>query len=84
MAEEQQVQQGPQRVTMKDPKKVEADRCLAAHNCKKREAKKREETSTIREERSEPILRCWSCYSCWSDRRPWLSHLSNKAKTSHH
>ena len=50
MAKEQQVQQEPQQVqqelqqvTMKDPKEVEVGRCLAAHNCKKREAKKREE-----------------------------------------
>ena len=33
----------PQRVTMKDPKKVEAGRKLAAVNRKKKEAKKREE-----------------------------------------
>ena len=53
MAEENQVQQEPQqqvttkepqqRVTMKDPKKVEVGKRLAAINCKKREAKKREE-----------------------------------------
>ena len=41
--ETQQVQQEPQRVTMKDPKKVEAGKRLAAINHKKREAKKREE-----------------------------------------
>ena len=43
MKEPQQVQQKPQRVTTKDPKKVEAGKRLAAHNRKKREAKKREE-----------------------------------------
>ena len=54
MAEEnqQQVKQGstgpavpaePQRVTTRDPKKVETGKRLAAINCKKREAKKREE-----------------------------------------
>ena len=43
MAEENQVQQEPQEVTIKDPKKVEVGRRLAAHNRKKREAKKREE-----------------------------------------
>ena len=32
-----------QRVTMKDPKKVEVGKRLAAVNCKKREVKKREE-----------------------------------------
>ena len=44
--EPQQVQQEPkeqQRVTTKDPKKVEAGKRLAAINHKKREAKKREE-----------------------------------------
>ena len=43
---QQQVKQEmkePQRVTMKDPKKVEAGKRLAAINHKKREAKKREE-----------------------------------------
>ena len=43
MAEENQVQQKPQRVTKKDPKKVEAGKKLAAINHKKRETKKREE-----------------------------------------
>ena len=33
----------PQRVTTKDPEKVEAGKRLAAINCKKREAKNREE-----------------------------------------
>ena len=49
MAEENQAQQEPQRVTKepqqvttKDPKKLEAGKRLAAINCKKREAKKRE------------------------------------------
>ena len=41
--EPQQVMKEPQRVTTKDPKKVEADKRLAAINCKKREVKKREE-----------------------------------------
>ena len=46
MTEENQVQQEPQQVTTKNPKKVEAGRRLAAHNCRKKEelkAKKREE-----------------------------------------
>ena len=49
MAEENQVMKEPQvmkeqqRVTMKDPKKVEVGKRLAAINHKKREAKKREE-----------------------------------------
>ena len=46
MAEENQVTKGPQqeqqRVTTKDPKKVEAGKRLAAINHKKREVKKRE------------------------------------------
>ena len=33
----------PQRVTTKNPKKVEAGKRLAEHNCQKREAKKIEE-----------------------------------------
>ena len=41
--EPQQVTKEPQRVTRKDRKKVEADKRLAAINCKNREAKKREE-----------------------------------------
>ena len=46
MAEENQAQQvmkEPQRVTTKDPKKVEAGKRLAAINHKKREVKKKEE-----------------------------------------
>ena len=37
----------PQRVTTKDPKKVEAGKRLAAINHKKREAKKREEQAQL-------------------------------------
>ena len=47
---QQQVKQEPkeqQRVTTKDPKKVEAGKRLAANNCKKREAKKREEQAQL-------------------------------------
>ena len=60
MAEENQVKQGPtepqhtqrvmkepQRVTTKDPKKVEAGKGFAAINHKKREAKKREEQAQL-------------------------------------
>ena len=49
-AEPQQVQQvtkEPQRVTTKDPKKVEAGKRLAAINCKKRAAKKRDEQAQL-------------------------------------
>ena len=40
MAEENQVQQEPQQVTTKNPKKVGAGKRLAAHNRRKREEKK--------------------------------------------
>ena len=48
MAEEnqQQVQKETQRVTMKDPKKVEAGKRLAAHNHKKREQKAKSEVQS--------------------------------------
>ena len=41
--EAQQITKDPQRVTTKNPKKVEAGKRLAESNRKKREAKKREE-----------------------------------------
>ena len=41
--EPQQVTKEQQQVTTKNPKKVEAGKRLAESNCKKREAKKREE-----------------------------------------
>ena len=44
---QQQVNQEPQRVTTKDPKKVELGKRLAAINRKKREAKKREEQAQL-------------------------------------
>ena len=57
MAEENQVQQvtkepqhimkEPQRVTTKNPKKVEAGKRLAEHSHKKREVKKREEQAQL-------------------------------------
>ena len=53
MAEENHVKQGPtepqqvQRVTTKDPKKVEVGKRLAAINRKKREVKKREEQAQL-------------------------------------
>ena len=43
MAEENEVTKEPQRVTTKNPKKIEAGKRLAEHNRKKREAKKIEE-----------------------------------------
>ena len=47
MAEENQVMKEPQQVTTKDPKKVEACKRLAEVNCKKREAKNREEQAQL-------------------------------------
>ena len=46
-AQAQQVTKEPQRVTTKDPKKVEAGKRLAAINRKKREVKKREEQAQL-------------------------------------
>ena len=78
MAEENQQQElkEPQRVTTKDPKKVEAGKRLAAINRKKREAKKREEQAQLEKtHQSKPILRHQSCHSSGSDRWSWLLHL---------
>ena len=52
MAEENQQQvvkepKEPQRVTTKDPKKVQAGKRLAAISCKRREVKKREEQAQL-------------------------------------
>ena len=67
LAEENQVtKKEPQRVTTKNPKKVEAGKRLAKSNHKKREAKKREEQAKLE-----------ANYSSGSD-RSWLLHLSNK------
>ena len=46
-AQVQQIMKEPQRVTTKDPKKVEAGKRLAEGNCKKREVKKREEQTKL-------------------------------------
>ena len=83
MAEENQLtKKEPQRVTTKNPKKVEQGKRLAESNHKKREVKKREEQrkeqSEIGEKRSKPILRNWGRYSSGSYRWPWLLHLSNQ------
>ena len=45
--EVQQVTKEPQRVTTKNPKKVEAGKRLAESNCKKREAKKQVKLEVI-------------------------------------
>ena len=41
--EPQQVQREPQQVTTKNPKKVEAGKRLAAHNCRRREEQRKEQ-----------------------------------------
>ena len=51
MAEEVQVQQETQQVTVKDPKKVEVGKRLAAHNHRKRELK-------VQKGEVEPMLTC--------------------------
>ena len=76
--EPQQITKEPQQVTTEDPKKVEAGKRLAAINCKKREARKREDLHQW----SKPILWNWGRYSCWSDRWSWLLHLSKQERTS--
>ena len=45
--EVQQITKEPQRVTTKNPKKLEAGKRLAESNCKKRKAKKREEQANL-------------------------------------
>ena len=64
---------------MKDPKKVEAGKRLAAHNHKRRE-KQREEQ--VQKGGVNQLLRNWSCSSCGGDRWSWLLHLSNQERTS--
>ena len=69
-----QVTKEPQRVTTKIPKKVEAGKRLAESNCKKREAKKKEQ---VKMEASgvKPILWNWGCLSFGGYRWSWLLHL---------
>ena len=69
----------PQRVTTKNPKKVEAGKRLAESNRKK---SKSEETSETGGQWSKPILRNWGCYSSRSDRWSWLLHLSNQRRAT--
>ena len=76
--EVQQITKEQQRVTTKNPKKVEAGKRLAESNHKKIDAKKREEQAKLEASGSEPILRNWGCYSSGTDRRSWLLHLSNQ------
>ena len=86
----QRVMKELERVTTKNPKKVEAGKMLAESNRKKREVKKREEQVKLEAsgnwrpveiggqwklEASKPILRNWGCLSSGSYRWSWLSHL---------
>ena len=82
--EPQQVMKEPQRVTTKNPRKVEAGKRLAAHNCKKKEEKRKEQPKLEKTamQRSKPILRNWACYSSGRYRWSWLLHLSNQERTS--
>ena len=73
------MQQEPQRVTMKDPKKVEADRDLAASNHKKREVKKREEQVQSEKSGVNQYYSIGVVIAVGGDRWPWLLHLSNQA-----
>ena len=88
---QQQVKQEPQRVTTKDPKKVEAGKRLAAISHKKREAKKREEQVQLEKIGANQYYRMgspqacrahWGRSSCVSDRWSWLLHLSKQERTS--
>ena len=75
-AQMQQVMKEPQRVTTKDPKKVEAGKRLAAISCKKREVKKREEQAQLVSIGVNQYYGIGAVYSSGSDRWPWLLHLS--------
>ena len=78
MAEEnQQVQQEMQQVTTKDPKKVEAGKRLAAHNCKKRE-QKAQSGSPTGVNQYYGIGAVLAGGDWWA----WLLHLSNQERRS--
>ena len=64
-----------QRVTTKDPKKVESGKRLAAINHKKREAKKREEQAQLERIGVNQYYGI-GALTLWEDRWPWLLHLS--------
>ena len=68
-----QVQQEPQRVTTKNPKKVEAGKRLAAHNRKKREEQRKEQAQLEKTGVNQ-------YYTSGSDRWSWLLHLSNQER----
>ena len=72
-AQVQQITKVQQRVTTKNPKKVEAGMRLAESNRKKREAKKQAKL-----EASKPILWNWGHYGSRGYRWSWLLHLSNQ------
>ena len=70
----------PQRVTTKDPKKVEVGKRLAAIKAKKREEKKREEQAKLEKIGVNQYYGIEGCYSSGSDRWSWLLHLSVQAR----
>ena len=65
-----------QRVTTKNPKKVEAGKRLAKSNHKKREQRNKQNGG----QRSNPILWNWGCLSSGSYRWSWLLHLPNQER----
>ena len=74
--EAQQIMKEPQRVTAKNPKKVEAGKRLAESNRKKREVKKR--GGQVKLEASGVNQYYGIGSSSGSYRWPWLLHLSNR------
>ena len=77
MKEPQQVTKEPQQVTTKDPKKVEAGKRLAAINCKKKEAKKREEQAQLEKRGVNQYYGIRAVIALGGDRWSWLLDLSN-------
>ena len=76
-AQAQQITKEPQRVTTKNPNKVEAGKgWLRA--IVRREKRRKRRTIEIGEKWRKPILWNWGCLSSGSYRRYWLLHLSNQ------
>ena len=65
---------------MKDTKKIEAGKRLAAINHKKREAKTREEQAQLEKSGANQHYGIGGCYSSGSNRWSWLLHLSNQER----
>ena len=78
----QKVQQEPQRETTKNPKIVEAGKRLAAHSCKKREERRKEqaqlENTGVNQYYGIGAVIALGVIGAWS----WLLHLSNQERTS--